>query len=276
MYFFGAQKRVSADIMAKAEELHGEMGKSVDLSRYVFRILWKNRNKINYISIERTVFLTMDNANVNNEVKLTGLVDSELSFSHEIYGESFYSFVLRVMRLSDICDYINITVSERLINLLDLSIGSLITVNGQFRSYNNYSESGNKLILTVFALDITNESEETEDLTENPNYIYLNGFLCKEPVYRTTPFGREITDILIAVNRAYNKSDYIPCIAWGRNARFSSALSIGDNIKIWGRIQSREYQKRISDDESITKTAYEISISKMEVEKSESKSSIAE
>ena len=206
----------------------------------------------------------MDNVNVNNEVQLSGHVDSELTLSHEIYGEAFYSFVLRVMRLSDICDYINVTVSERLIHSLNIEMGTFVCVSGQFRSYNNYSETGSKLILTVFARDIVCGDEVDEDMTKNPNNIYLNGFLCKEPVYRTTPFGREITDILIAVNRAYNKSDYIPCIAWGRNARFSSNLKVGDNIKIWGRIQSREYQKKISEDEIITKTAYEISISKME------------
>ncbi len=208
----------------------------------------------------------MDNVNVNNEVQLSGIVDSELKISHEIYGEAFYSFVLRVMRLSDICDYINVTVSERLLQCVSLSPGSFVSVNGQFRSYNNYSDTGSRLILTVFARDIVCSDITSEnDTQKNPNYIYLNGFLCKEPVYRTTPFGREITDILIAVNRAYNKSDYIPCIAWGRNARFSSTLKVGDNIKIWGRIQSREYQKKISEDEAITKTAYEISISKMEV-----------
>lgn len=208
----------------------------------------------------------MDNVNINNEVQLSGLVDSKLTLSHEIYGEAFYSFVLRVMRLSDICDYINITVSERLIQNLELDIGKSVTVNGQFRSYNNYSDTGSKLILTVFARDIScNDEKEEYETPNNPNYIYLNGFLCKAPVYRTTPFGREITDILIAVNRAYNKSDYIPCIAWGRNARFSSNLNVGDNIKIWGRIQSREYQKKISEEESVTKIAYEISVSKMEV-----------
>lgn len=212
------------------------------------------------------VQLTMDNINVNNEASLMGTVEGELKFSHEIYGEAFYSFVMRVMRLSDICDYINVTVSERLIQNMNLSHGCVVSVNGQFRSYNNYCETGNRLILTVFARDIEVLDElESEYDGHNPNSIYLNGFLCKAPVYRTTPFGREITDLLIAVNRAYNKSDYIPCIAWGRNARYSSGLSVGDNIKIWGRIQSREYQKRISEEESVTKTAYEISISKMEV-----------
>lgn len=210
--------------------------------------------------------MTQDNINVNNEVQLTGHICTELTFSHEIYSESFYSFVLKVPRLSDICDYINITVSERLIRNMDLNLGSCVTVNGQFRSYNNYSDTGNRLILTVFARDIIFEDESEKSFTSNnPNYIYLNGFLCKKPVYRTTPFGREITDILIAVNRAYNKSDYIPCIAWGRNARYCSALEVGENIRIWGRIQSREYQKKLTETETVTKTAYEISISKMEV-----------
>ncbi len=209
--------------------------------------------------------MTTDNISVNNEATLVGTVEGELSFSHEIYGESFYSFVLKVMRLSDICDYINITVSERLIQNMNLTSGSIVSVIGQFRSYNNYCETGNRLILTVFARDIKKEDSENPNYDKNPNSIYLNGFLCKAPVYRTTPFGREITDLLVAVNRAYNKSDYIPCIAWGRNARYSSNLNVGDNIKVWGRIQSREYQKKISENESITKTAYEISVSKMEV-----------
>lgn len=204
-----------------------------------------------------------DNINLNNEVVLTGKVTSELTFSHEVYGEGFYCFLLDVPRLSDISDIINITVSERLLKTPDIKIGDIITVSGQFRSYNNYSETGSKLILTVFARDICDSNDEA--LKQNPNHIFLNGFLCKKPVYRTTPFGREITDILVAVNRAYNKSDYIPCIAWGRNARFAGNLEVGENIKIWGRIQSREYQKRLSEDNVITKTAYEISISKMEI-----------
>ncbi len=199
----------------------------------------------------------------NNEVELCGVVDSELSFSHEVYGEGFYQFFLNVPRLSDISDRVNITISERLLQDVNINMGETVCVSGQFRSYNNYSDSGNRLILTVFARDI--DANPTDAATRNPNHIFLNGFLCKKPVYRTTPFGREITDILVAVNRAYNKSDYIPCIAWGRNARFSSTLDVGENIKIRGRIQSREYQKKIDDDNIITKTAYEISISKMEV-----------
>ena len=206
--------------------------------------------------------MAADNISLNNDVELTGVVDSELKFSHEVYGEGFYSFMVKVMRLSDISDLINVTVSERLLQNLVLKPGDTVSISGQFRSYNNYTESGNRLILTVFARDIAINPEEAN--LKNPNYIYLNGFLCKKPVYRTTPFGREITDILIAVNRAYNKSDYIPCIAWGRNARFAGSLEVGENIKIWGRIQSRDYQKRISETETVTKTAYEISVSKME------------
>jgi len=199
----------------------------------------------------------------NNEVEITGEVYSPLEFSHEVYGEGFYTFIVMIPRLSDACDYINVTVSERLLKGLSLGVGTLVHIRGQFRSYNNYTNTGNKLILTVFARDIHLVSEDTK--VRNPNYIYLNGFICKQPVYRTTPFGREIADILLAVNRAYGKSDYIPCIAWGRNARYSKTLNVGENIKIWGRIQSREYQKKISETEIITKTAYEVSISKMEV-----------
>ncbi len=198
----------------------------------------------------------------NNDVELCGTVESELSFSHEVYGEGFYQFYINVPRLSDISDKINITISERLLQNINIEIGMLVCINGQFRSYNNYSDSGNRLILTVFARDIITDDSV---LGKNPNHIFLNGFLCKKPVYRTTPFGREITDILVAVNRAYNKSDYIPCIAWGRNARFSSALEVGENIKIWGRIQSRDYQKKLDETNVITKTAYEVSISKMEI-----------
>lgn len=135
-------------------------------------------------------------------------------------------------------------------------------MEGQFRSYNSYENGDNRLVLTVFAKDLRHV-EKTED--KNPNSLYLNGFICKAPVYRTTPFGREITDLLLAVNRSYNKSDYIPVIAWGRNARFCKNINVGDNIKIWGRIQSRVYQKHISEDEVIEKTAYEVSVSRMEM-----------
>ncbi|MDQ2087145.1 single-stranded DNA-binding protein [Herbivorax sp. ANBcel31] len=200
----------------------------------------------------------------NNMVTISGKISSEAKFSHEVYGEGFYSFILEVPRLSDSCDKICITISERLSTKEDLEIGRYVEIEGQFRSYNNYnSNDGSKLILTVFAREI--DFLEDKEKIKNPNQIYLDGFICKSPIYRTTPFGREITDMLLAVNRPYNKSDYIPCIAWGRNARFSSNLEVGQNIRIWGRIQSREYQKKLETGESITKTAYEVSVSKMEI-----------
>lgn len=198
----------------------------------------------------------------NNEVRVLGKIETPLQFSHEVYGEGFYSFVLNVKRLSDISDFILITVSERLLSGISMEIGNYVEINGQFRSYNNYNNKERKLILTVFAKDLI--PIPLEEASKNLNYIFLNGFICKPPAYRTTPFGREITDLLLAVNRQYNKSDYIPCIAWGRNARFASELTVGSHIKIWGRVQSREYQKKISEEELINKTAYEISISKME------------
>ncbi len=198
----------------------------------------------------------------NNMATISGKVVSNVEFSHEVYGEGFYYFMLDVPRLSDSSDKIPVTISERLASRDKLEIGTVIEVEGQFRSYNSYNNDGNRLLLTVFARDIT--FLEDEKKIKNPNQIYLNGFICKKPIYRTTPFGREITDILLAVNRPYNKSDYIPCIAWGRNARFSERLSVGDNIKVWGRIQSRTYQKKLESGEILTKVAYEISISKME------------
>lgn len=206
----------------------------------------------------RGVFV--DNLLLNNKIYLEGEVISDLEFSHEMYGEGFYSFYLEVQRLSDTKDKLFITVSERLMVGVDLSCSSSIIVEGQLRSYNKFVDGCNRLILTVFARNIQPCTEKSK----NPNQIYLDGFICKPPVYRTTPFGREISDMLVAVNRAYNKSDYIPTIAWGRNSRFCQNLDVGDNIRVWGRLQSREYQKKISEEEVKKKMAYEVSISKME------------
>ena len=177
---------------------------------------------------------------LNNEVVLKGTVISDVVFSHEIYGETFNKFVLKVPRLSENFDEVVITVSERLTDTKNIIIGQNVKIEGQFRSYNNYTETGNRLVLTVFSKTI----EMCDDINDSPNSIYLNGFICKEPVYRTTPFGREICDVLVAVNRQYGKSDYIPCITWGRNAKFTGGLDVGTNIKIWGRIQSRNYRKK--------------------------------
>ncbi len=197
----------------------------------------------------------------NNKAEITGVVVSEPAFSHEIYGEKFYLFLMDIPRLSGASDQIKVMLSARLMTEGVVVQGRRITVRGQFRSYNSYDDGSTKLVLTVFARELA----ELDEFEENPNTIFLNGYICKEPVYRTTPFGREITDMLVAVNRTYNKSDYIPVIAWGRNARFCKGLEIGTNVRIWGRIQSREYQKKLGEDEVVTKTAYEISVSRLEV-----------
>ena len=199
----------------------------------------------------------------NNMVTISGRISTELKYSHEIYGEGFYHFLLEVRRLSDSHDQISVTISERLIGQHKLSVGQVVELEGQFRSYNSFGESGNKLVLTVFVREINFLDDEGS--IKNPNKIFLNGFICKKPIYRSTPFGREITDLLIAVNRAYNKSDYIPCISWGRNARFCSNLNVGDNIKVWGRVQSRVYQKKNQDGSVLNRVAYEVSLSKLEV-----------
>lgn len=197
----------------------------------------------------------------NNLVSLSGIISEECVFSHEVYGEGFYIFKMEVKRLSDNEDILPITVSDRLLDVTSLKKGMNVCVKGQLRSYNHYSSKKNKLILTTFAREIIMEP----DPGQNPNEIFLNGFVCKAPVYRTTPFGREISDLLIAVNRNYGKSDYIPCIAWGRNAKFAGSLDVGSNVELWGRIQSRVYQKRIDDEMTEERTAYEVSLSKIEL-----------
>lgn len=205
----------------------------------------------------------------NNHIVLVGKVTSEKKFSHEIYGEKFYVFNLNVPRLSGNDDVIPVTVSERLIPNNDLALNSKVTLEGQFRSYNNYTEGRNKLVLTVFAKDLKFlEDQETEieakkDFTSNE--VTLIGYICKKPIYRQTPFGREIADILLAVNRAYSKSDYIPCIAWGRTARFCENMEVGTEIKLIGRVQSRKYEKKYEDGSIEEKIAYEVSVSSLEV-----------
>ncbi len=194
----------------------------------------------------------------NNKVFISGEIVSEAEFSHEVYGEGFYEMNVLVKRLSGQGDLLPVTVSERLIADKDLKVGSTINAFGQFRSYNKLVDGKSRLMLTVFVRELLDNS-----LPKNPNSIVLCGYICKPPVYRTTPFNREICDILIAVNRSYNKSDYIPCIAWGRNARFAKNLEVGEKIAISGRIQSREYQKKFSEEDVRVMTAYEVSISKL-------------
>lgn len=195
----------------------------------------------------------------NNKVFLSGIVQSEPKYSHELYGEGFYEFFLSVKRLSGQSDVLPITVSERLLLGNPIAIGDEIAISGQFRSYNKLESERSRLMLTVFVRDFLPVSEREQ----NPNTAELNGYVCKPPVYRTTPFNREICDVLLAVNRGYNKSDYIPCIAWGRNARFVKNITVGQNIRIMGRIQSRNYNKKLSDDSVEVRTAYELSVSKI-------------
>ena len=200
----------------------------------------------------------------NNRVFLSGRVAREPQYSHELFGEGFYEFYIEVKRLSGQPDVLPVTVSERIMNGVELSEGSPVALSGQFRSYNKLENEHSKLMLTVFVRDfIPYDAEE-----QNPNVVELNGYICKPPVYRTTPFNREICDVLLAVNRGYNKSDYIPCIAWGRNARFVRDAEVGLNVVIGGRIQSRKYNKKLDDDTIEERVAYELSVGKISVERS--------
>ena len=198
----------------------------------------------------------------NNRVSIVGEIVSDFRYSHQVYGEGFYIVDVAVSRLSELSDVIPLMVSERLVDVTESCIGRLVETSGQFRSYNRHEGLKNKLVLSVFV-------REWEFVDENPeagktNQIYLDGFICKEPVYRKTPLGREIADLLIAVNRPYGKSDYIPCIAWGRNARFASTFEVGGKIQVWGRVQSREYTKKLDEEHVEKRIAYEVSVSKLE------------
>ena len=208
----------------------------------------------------------------NNYLTLVGKVTGEKRFSHEIYGEKFYVFDLEIPRLSGNADIIPITVSERIATDEMLTEGKNLLVKGQFRSYNSYDTQKNRLILTVFAKNVIEVEEKPEDEDNEivkkdmvTNEVVLIGYICKKPIYRQTPFGREIADILLAVNRAYNKSDYIPCIAWGRNARFCQNLEVGTKVKLVGRVQSRTYEKKYEDGTVENRVAYEVSVGSLEI-----------
>ena len=191
-----------------------------------------------------------------------GRIATGFTFSHQVFGEGFYMMDILVKRLSDSEDRIPVMVSERLIDITQDYVGEYIEIHGQFRSYNRHEEKKNRLVLSVFVRELEFTEEELEN--SKTNQIFLDGYICKEPIYRKTPLGREIADLLVAVNRPYGKSDYIPCIAWGRNARFASGFSVGTRIQIWGRVQSREYTKKLSETECEKRTAYEVSVSKLE------------
>lgn len=227
----------------------------------------------------------------SNYATISGTITSVPTFSHEVFGEGFYSLYVDVKRLSNSYDRIPVMVSDRLAGIEEYKVGEYITIEGQFRSYNSVGENGSKLMLMVFAREIcfgrNNVMDFSEDTTdedserfteENPdvqdkNTVVLNGYICKPPIYRTTPFNREIADILLAVNRSYNKSDYIPCISWGRNARYCGKRKVGENVKVTGRIQSRTYQKKYEDGTVIDKVAYEVSVTRLELLNSENKES---
>ena len=194
-----------------------------------------------------------------NVVHLRGEIDTDFVLSHEIFGEKFYNTNIKISRLSNSYDTLPITISERLIEDVNLEEKNLCNIVGQLRSYNKNIDNKNKLVLTVFARELNKIDEDNKD----PNSIFLDGYICKNPVYRKTPLGREITDLLVAINRPYNKSDYIPSIVWGRNAKFAKSLCIGDRIQIWGRIQSREYEKKLINGDTEKRMAYEVSISKI-------------
>lgn len=201
----------------------------------------------------------------NNKVSICGEIVSGFTYSHDVFGECFYLFNLKVNRLSDAADVIPVMVSERIIDVEQDLSGYFVKINGQFRSYNRHIGERSRLVLSVFAREITFINGLLEEYIEDgTNDIFLDGFVCKSPIYRKTPLGREIADVLLAVNRPYGKSDYIPCILWGRNARYISDFEPGKRIKVWGRIQSREYQKRIADDEFEKRVAYEVSVGKVE------------
>lgn len=205
----------------------------------------------------------MENELENNIVKIGGRIASKPEFSHEIYDEKFYKFNIETNRLSSYSDRLPVLISERIIQLDNLNVGDLVYISGQFRSYNEPTDNGkSKLVLTIFTKEI--------DIIDDESIITLNdatfiGYVCKPPIYRKTPLGREITDLLIAVNRTYKKSDYIPCILWGRNAKFCENICTGTMVKLSGRIQSRKYEKKQLDGSILEKVAYELSVSKFSV-----------
>ena len=198
----------------------------------------------------------------NNQVTIMGKVATEFSFSHEVFGEGFYMVEVEVKRLSNSEDRIPLMISERLIDVTQDYTGEYIMVHGQFRSYNRHEEQKNRLVLSVFVREISFMEEEPDGTKTNS--IWLDGYICKEPIYRKTPLGREIADLLLAVNRPYGNSDYIPCICWGRNARYASWFDVGEHVRVLGRSQSREYVKKLSETETETRVAYEVSVSKLE------------
>ena len=208
----------------------------------------------------------MENYNENNLIKIAGKVVEEPVFSHELYEEKFYILYIETRRLSQYSDKLPVIISERLYDISNIKKDDIFYIEGQFRSYNKLNEGKSKLILSIFAREFVKKDDEEILTLNDANFV---GFICKQPIYRKTPLGREIADVLVAVNRSYKKSDYIPCILWGRNAKFCETLPVGSKVKISGRIQSRKYEKKNQDGTVIPKVEYEISVSKFSIEKDE-------
>ena len=223
----------------------------------------KNTFEKNILQKEGRKIFMADKMFENNQVSIIGEIVSDFQYSHEVYGEGFYMMEVSVRRLSDFVDYIPVMVSERIIDVEADYIGQLVYISGQFRSFNRHEERKNRLVLSVFAREP--EILEPDCDEDAGNQIFLDGYICKEAIYRKTPLGREIADLLVAVNRSYGKSDYIPCICWGRNARFAAGFEVGTHVQIWGRIQSRDYVKKLSETQVEQRTAYEVSVSKIEI-----------
>lgn len=220
------------------------------------------KSNLKYASEEGRITTMSDKIIENNQVTIMGEVAGQFTFSHEVFGEGFYMVDVLVRRLSSSEDRIPLMISERLIDVSQDYTGEYIMANGQFRSYNRHEEQKNRLILSVFVREVEFIDEEPDGAKTNT--ILLDGYICKPPIYRKTPLGREIADLLLAVNRPYGKSDYIPCICWGRNARYASAFEVGEHVQVLGRIQSREYVKKLSETETEKRVAYEVSVSKLE------------
>jgi len=200
----------------------------------------------------------------NNNVSVIGKIVSGFTFNHEVFGEGFYIVNLEVKRLSEQTDVLPLMISERLLDVTRNYVGNTVEIVGQFRSFNRDEGNKKRLMLSIFVREV-NFLDEFNDYTKT-NQIFLDGYICKAPIYRKTPLGREIADILLAVNRPYGKSDYIPCIAWGRNARYASGFEVGVRVRVWGRVQSREYTKKLSETESEKRVAYEVSVARLEEE----------
>lgn len=205
----------------------------------------------------------------NNKVYMIGKVAEKPVFSHEVYSEGFYIFYIEIPRKSGNSDRLPVVVSERLININRLDVDRTVVINGQIRSYNQHIDNKHShLILSVFARDI-DILEDVEINSDVNNTVEIVGHICKEPVYRVTPKGREIADLMIGVGRTYGKSDYIPTVVWGRGAKFAGNLKIGDKIFAKGRFQSRKYNKCLDDGSIEERVAYELSVYEIDREESE-------